>query len=70
MYLGELETLRQWWPLLIPILIIDLGLIAVALWDLYKRERVKGGNKWVWLAVILLIGTFGPIIYLVVGREE
>jgi hypothetical protein len=70
MYLGELETLRQWWPLLIPILIIDLGLIAVALWDLYKRERVKGGNKWVWLAVILLISTFGPIIYLVVGREE
>lgn len=70
MYLGELETLRQWWPLLIPILIIDLGLIAVALWDLYKRERVKGGNKWVWLAVILLISTFGPIIYLAVGREE
>ena len=69
MYLGGLETLRQWWLLLIPILIIDLGLIAVALWDLYKRERVKGGNKWVWLVIILLIGTFGPIIYLVVGRE-
>jgi len=70
MYLEGLETLRQWWPLLIPILIIALGLTAVALWDLYKRERVKGGNKWLWLAVILLIGTFGPIIYLVVGREE
>lgn len=70
MYLEGLGTLRQWWPLLIPILIIALGLTAVALWDLYKRERVKGGNKWLWLAVILLIGTFGPIIYLVVGREE
>jgi hypothetical protein len=26
-------------------------------------------NKWIWLAIVLLVNTFGAIIYLVAGRK-
>ena len=55
---------------LIPILIIEIGLIVWALVDLTKRERVKGGSKVVWVLVILLLEFIGPILYLAWGREE
>ena len=66
---NELQELTRYIPLLIPLLIIQLGLVVVALWDLIKRERTRG-PKWVWVLVILFINLIGPIIYLVVGRED
>lgn len=57
--------------LITPLLLIALGLTLYAVYDLVQPERkVKGGNKWVWLAVILLVSTAGPLAYLLVGREE
>ena len=57
--------------LITPLALIALGLLIYALYDLSRPERkVTGGNKWVWLAVILLISTAGPLAYLLVGREE
>src|SRR5450759_3322394 len=39
--------------------------------DLYRRpvERVVLGNKWIWVAIILLVNTLGAIIYLGAGRK-
>jgi len=50
---------------------VQIGLDVVALLDLYKRpvSEVTLGNKWVWVAIILLINTIGAIVYLVVGRK-
>lgn len=57
--------------LLVPVLLIQLGLIVLALYDLLKRERrVRGGNKLVWGLIIVFINLIGPILYFVVGREE
>ncbi len=56
--------------LLIPVILIELGLMAFALVDLVKRKKVKGGNKWVWGIVIVLANIIGPIIYFIAGREE
>ena len=57
-------------PLLIPLLVIQLVLIGIALRDLVRRKRVKGGNKLLWGLVIVLIQYIGPILYLSIGREE
>lgn len=55
----------------IPLVLIDLALVIYCVIDLYKPERrVKGGNKLVWLLVILLVSTFGWLAYLLFGREE
>ncbi|MGE8079659.1 PLDc N-terminal domain-containing protein [Peribacillus loiseleuriae] len=57
--------------LLFPIIIFELILKGIALRDLLKRERrmVKGENKLVWVLVIFLISTIGPIFYLIFGRK-
>lgn len=56
-------------PLLIPIILIQLGLMIAALVDLIRRPKVNG-PKWMWVLIILIVNFIGPIIYFVVGREE
>ena len=57
-------------PLLIPLILIQLVLMAIALVDLYRRQQVRGGKKWVWALVIIFVNMLGPIIYLVAGRLD
>ena len=65
----EIEQLRQLIPLLVPVLIIQLGLVIAALIDLARRPATRG-PKWLWVAIILFINFIGPIVYFLVGREE
>lgn len=55
-------------PLIIPILILHILLLAVALVDLYRRRNIVN-QPIIWLIVILLLNTVGPIIYLIIGRR-
>jgi hypothetical protein len=68
--MNDLETLKDVLPFLIPLLVIELGLMVFALVDLARRKVVKGGQKWPWVLVIVLLGIIGPIFYLLVGREQ
>ena len=65
----DLEQLRQLIPLLIPVILIQFGLMVAALVDLVKRPKTRG-PKWVWVVVVVFINLIGPIIYFIVGREE
>ena len=57
--------------LVAPIIVIQLGLMVAALFDLERDERrVRGGSKLVWAVVIVFVNVLGPIIYFVAGREE
>jgi hypothetical protein len=57
--------------LVLPLALIELGLLVYALVDLLKPERrVIGGSKLVWGLVIVLINGIGPLLYLIVGRRE
>ncbi len=56
-------------PLLIPILIIQIGLQIWALIDLY-RQPVSKGPKWIWVLVILLLEILGPVVYFLFGKRE
>jgi len=63
--------LEQIIALLAPILVIQLGLMIAALYDLEQEERrVRGGSKLVWALVIVFVNIVGPIVYLTAGREE
>lgn len=56
-------------PLLIPLLLVQIGLLIAGVVDLVKREKTKG-PKWMWVLIIVFVNIIGPIIYFVVGREE
>lgn len=60
----------QFIALIIPLVLVELGLLGFALYDLVKRKKVKGGSKWVWGIIIVLVNLIGPILYLILGREE
>ena len=56
---------------LIPILVIQFGLLVWALYDLTRpTRRVKGDSKVVWALIIIFVSFVGPILYFLVGREE
>ena len=64
-------NLEELLPLLVPIIVIQLGLLVWALYDLTRPgRRVKGDNKIVWALIIIFINLIGPILYFLVGREE
>ena len=57
--------------LIVPIVVIQLGLLVWALYDLTRpTRRVKGDSKVVWALIIIFINLIGPILYFLVGREE
>ena len=64
-------TLEEILPFLIPLVLLQLGLMALGLHDLTRPERrVRGGNKPIWAVVIVLGQLLGPLVYFLVGREE
>lgn len=65
----NLDKIKEFIPLLIPILILQLGLMIAALIDVIKREKTKG-PKWMWILIIVLVNLFGPIVYFIAGRDE
>ncbi len=57
--------------ILIPIVLIQLGLLVLALYDLTRpTRRVKGDSKVVWALIIIFVSFIGPILYFLVGRED
>lgn len=68
--MGDLAAVVRLLPLFIPLLLIEAGLMVIALLDIVRRERVRGGNKVVWILVVVLVGVVGPIAYLLFGRQE
>ena len=64
-----MEIIKQYLPLLIPVVLIELGLMVTALVDLIRRAQTRG-PKWAWALVIVLNNFIGPIIYFVAGRKE
>jgi hypothetical protein len=60
---GDLQVIMDMLPFLIPVLIIELGLMVFALVDIVRREYVTGGSK-------VLFSLLGPIVYFIFGRKE
>ena len=57
--------------LLVPIVILELGLLVAAVVDLLKDDRaVRGGNKGLWAVIIVFANLIGPILYFLVGRVD
>lgn len=56
---------------ILPLVLLQLGLIALALRDLVDpTRRVRGDNKVIWAVVIVLGELFGPLAYFAVGRRD
>ena len=66
---NPVDTLRPMLPYLVPVVLLELVLLAVALRDLLRRDRVNG-SKWLWGVIIVCVQIVGPIAYFVFGRGD
>ena len=64
-----MEELSKFLPLIIPLILIQLGLMIFALLDLRKRDKTRG-PKWMWALIIIFGELVGPIVYFVIGRID
>ena len=54
-----------------PFLIVQIGLMLAALYDLFQEDRrVRGDSKIIWALVIGFVNIIGPLVYFFVGRDE
>lgn len=58
-----------WLILALVLMALQLGLQLIAAFDMAKRKRVRGGNRWVWVVAILL-GLPGVLAYFLFGRVD
>ena len=66
---NAIAIIQKYLPLLIPVILIELGLMVAALVDVIRREKTKG-PKWVWIIVVVVFNLLGPIAYFIFGRDE
>ena len=56
--------------LLSPIIVIQFALMIWGILKILPKKETKYLNKNIWLLIIILIGVFGPIAYLVLEGDE
>lgn len=65
-----MEQLIEYLPFLIPILIVELGLMLAALIHVLKHKKYRFGNRMLWILIVVLFQIIGPILYFTIGRGE
>lgn len=65
-----MEFIREYLPILIPIVVLEIGLMIYALIHILKHNKFKFGNKVMWIVVVVLIQIIGPVFYLMIGKDD
>ena len=66
-----MSQIKEMLPFLIPLVILQLGLLAYTVRHILTHEQYKRGTRTLWL-VISIVGMefIGPILYFLLGRED
>ncbi len=66
-----METLKEWLPFLIPLIIVEVILLVVTIVHIVKHSNYKRGSRTLWLIVAIVGMQFiGPILYFTLGKGE
>ena len=68
--INNFEDLKEYLPLLIPIAVLQLGLMLAALISILKHKKYKTGNRALWVILSLFVSIIGPILYFVLGKTD
>ena len=56
--------------MLIPLAIIELGLLVAALIHIFRHKTYRVGNRVIWVIVCVLFEIIGPVLYFIIGRAD
>ncbi|HAU88076.1 MAG TPA: hypothetical protein DCW90_22150 [Lachnospiraceae bacterium] len=57
-------------PFLIPMLVLQFGLMIFALIHILKHNTYRLGNRALWCVIVVLFSIIGPVAYLILGRAN
>ena len=60
------EDIKEYLPFLIPIAVLQLGLMLAALISILKHKEYRA----LWVILSLLVSIIGPILYFVLGKTD
>ena len=64
-----ISEILKFLPYLIPVLVIEYGLLAFAIVQLVKNEA-RYLPKWGWALIIVFINIIGPVVFLLAGKKR
>jgi len=64
------EDLVPFLPLIITLAVLQLGLMIAAIVHILRHDSFRFVSKAVWLVIVILVSTIGPVCYFVFGRGE
>lgn len=66
-----MNQLTPYLPFLIPLIIVELGLLAYTLHHILTHEHYKRGSRILWVIVAIAgMNYIGPVLYFLLGKEE
>ena len=65
-----MHLLQQYWPFLLPLAIIQIGLMVAALIHIFRHNTYNTGNRTLWVILSICLNTIGPILYFTIGRSD
>ena len=65
-----MDTLLRIIPFLIPLAVIQLGLMIASLVHICTHTTYRTGNRTLWIVLCVLINVIGPILYFTLGRGD
>lgn len=65
-----MDKLMEMLPFLIPLVIVQYGLLGYAVYHILSHENYKRGNRTMWLIIAIVLNFAGPILYFLLGKEE
>lgn len=60
----------EYLPFLIPVIIVEFGLMLIALIHVLTHKKYRFGNRILWVILVVCFGFIGPICYLTIGRGD
>ena len=65
------QNINEFLPLIIPLVIVQFGLLFYTIRHILTHDTYKRGNRAIWLIVAIVGMEFiGPVLYLVLGKED
>ncbi len=64
------EQLNQYLPFLIPLIMLQIGLMIATVVHILRHNTYRIGNRAVWLIVGVFISIIGPVLYFSIGKGD
>ena len=67
-----MDKITEFLPFLIPLIILQLAVVAYTLYHIFTHSHYKRGTRalWVIITVLLMNSFIGPILYFLLGKED